>query len=175
MTTNELTTSASWASGGTSRTGKQGFKVVTGAYCNTQIVSFTKDVSVTDTIAYICTDVPFSSNIAVQANFSGNVATFATPYVLTENSTYYFLTDKGGASRTSKYANPFSSVRSMTNYAITTGIGNDEGEDATEIFAIKYVERDNSEVVSSGTTVAGSGSAATKVVRTSWASEDYHE
>lgn len=83
--------------GSESGTGKSGLKLTTSSACS--IVSITKFSSSNATKAYILNS---SKGVLATADFSGDVATFATPYDLNASTTYYFAVDKAGASYDSR-------------------------------------------------------------------------
>lgn len=85
------------------QTGKVGykFKITAGG----DVISLTKSASDSSTKAYIQT--AYASGIVATATFSGNVATFSTPYTLTANTEYWILCDAEGGSRNRAYQASF--------------------------------------------------------------------
>ena len=122
---NETTTDTADAHGETlsptaSQTAKNGFKIETNFACSA--VSITKHATCDATTAYI-----LDSGLAVlaTATFSGNTATFSTPYSLADATTYYVALDKGGAAYTNIYTNPNPTFPvADTNFDWITGLWN---------------------------------------------------
>jgi len=110
-------------------TGTYGLKITIKSD-NCKIKSITKISTNNATIGYI---LDAAKNIVAQENFSGNVATFASPYAVTNGLSYYFVADSGGASHNVKYSNVTFPV-SGTNLNWIKGY--DGADNATQAFII---------------------------------------
>ncbi|MEK6876168.1 MAG: hypothetical protein AABX63_02060 [Nanoarchaeota archaeon] len=114
-------------------TAKSGFKFTMGSVAKS-VVSITKSATCTATTAYVLDST--KAVLATSGAFAADVATFATPYVLSANVEYYFAVDAGGAGYTDTYVNtaePFDSV----DFSITTGLANNGADEAGRTYDIE--------------------------------------
>lgn len=108
---------------------KYGMKItMKSADCS--VKSITKISTNNATIGYI---LNAAKSVVAQANFSGNVATFASPYAVANGTSYYFVADNGGANHDVKYSNVAFPI-SGTNLNWVKGY--DGADNATQAFII---------------------------------------
>lgn len=121
------------ASTESANTTKSGMKIACGTSA-VSVVSITKKSTCNATKGYI---LDASKSVLATTDFTGNVATFSTPYLLTASTTYYFTADLNGSTLTSYYGGGVSYPIAGTYFNWTGGQDTAGGDNANTAFNIE--------------------------------------
>jgi hypothetical protein len=95
---------------------------------NANIISITKKSSCDATTGYI---LDSSKGVLASASFSGDTATFASPYAVTDTTTYYIVAGVASGSYQAVYQGSVSYPISKTICNIIAGMKADDGADGS--------------------------------------------